>query len=141
MPIRDGIFNAQILFTRCCGCCRFITKFKTILVVVNRCKICALLNPAPVQGFADQPGLELRGQCELGRLFLDKSLIKIDTNTYLTQFLEDAERWARARDLQSESERGPLHGLPISVKECYFIKNYDSTAGLTFNAEKPCPRV
>ena len=57
------------------------------------------------------------------------------------KFLEDAERWALARDLLSESERGPLHGLPISVKECYFIKNCDSTAGLTFNAEKPCTKV
>jgi len=27
------------------------------------------------------------------------------------------------------SNRGPLYGIPISVKECFFIKGYDSTAG------------
>jgi Asp-tRNA(Asn)/Glu-tRNA(Gln) amidotransferase A subunit family amidase len=29
----------------------------------------------------------------------------------------------------SVSDRGPLYGIPLSVKECFFVKGYDSTAG------------
>ena len=36
-----------------------------------------------------------------------------------------------ARSLRSvpASNRGPLFGIPFSVKECFFVSGYDSTAG------------
>ena len=36
-----------------------------------------------------------------------------------------------------EEYRGPLHGLPISVKECYFVKGCDATAGLVRYTNSP----
>ena len=33
--------------------------------------------------------------------------------------------------------RGPLYGLPISVKECFFVKGYDATAGLARYIDSP----
>ena len=33
-------------------------------------------------------------------------------------------------DKKPISERNELHGIPISVKECYYVKNCDSTAGI-----------
>eukprot|EP00094_Tigriopus_californicus_P005009 TCALIF_04823-PA protein Name:"Similar to faah-1 Fatty acid amide hydrolase 1 (Caenorhabditis elegans)" AED:0.06 eAED:0.06 QI:0/0.83/0.69/0.92/0.83/0.84/13/66/586 len=50
----------------------------------------------------------------------------------VVRFIAEAEAWAEARDTLHPEERGPLHGIPISVKECYFIKGYESTAGLTW---------
>ena len=60
---------------------------------------------------------------------------------FLLKFIEQAERWARERDALPEKERGPLHGLPVSVKENYHVKGCDSTSGLAFYAEKPLSEV
>lgn len=38
------------------------------------------------------------------------------------------------------SKRGPLYGLPMSLKECFHIKGYDSTAGLSCFLNKPHTR-
>ena len=35
-------------------------------------------------------------------------------------------------------QRGPLHGIPISVKECNNVKNCDSTAGMCQFLHQPC---
>lgn len=45
------------------------------------------------------------------------------------KFFDEAESWARNRDSLAADQRGPLHGLPISVKECYQVQGFDSTAG------------
>ena len=45
------------------------------------------------------------------------------------QFVEEAEIEALKHDSTPFNERGPLHGIPISIKECYYVKNCDSTAG------------
>ena len=63
----------------------------------------------------------------------------ISTNFF--KFLEQAERWARERDALAANDRGPLHGLPVSVKENYHVKGCDSTSGLAFYAEKPVEEV
>ena len=33
--------------------------------------------------------------------------------------------------------KGALHGIPISVKECYYVKGYDCTAGIAYFLEQP----
>lgn len=55
----------------------------------------------------------------------------------VVKFISEAEAWAESRDLLVPEERGPLHGIPISVKECYFIEGYESTAGLTWHLGRP----
>ena len=32
-------------------------------------------------------------------------------------------------DAKPKEERRAFHGIPFSIKECYFVKNCDSTAG------------
>ena len=36
-----------------------------------------------------------------------------------------------------EQQRGLLYGLPISVKECHFVKGCDATAGLARQINSP----
>lgn len=45
----------------------------------------------------------------------------------LVEPIVEAEEWAR--ELDQRQHRGPLHGLPISIKDCIAIKGYDSTVG------------
>uniref|UniRef100_T1IZV1 Amidase domain-containing protein n=1 Tax=Strigamia maritima TaxID=126957 RepID=T1IZV1_STRMM len=46
----------------------------------------------------------------------------------ITEFLDEAED--QARYLDTVDVKGPLHGLPISIKETYHLKCHDCTAGL-----------
>lgn len=46
-------------------------------------------------------------------------------------FLDEASVWAQDLESRPERERGPLYGVPVSVKECYRVKGYDNTVGLT----------
>ena len=48
---------------------------------------------------------------------------------FTLQFVADAKNDALDRDSLPASMRGPLHGVPVSIKECYFVRDCDSTAG------------
>lgn len=50
-------------------------------------------------------------------------------------FLQD---WAA--ELDRSSTKGPLHGLPVSIKENVSITGYDSTTGLSIHINKPAER-
>jgi amidase len=47
-------------------------------------------------------------------------------NAYVQVYTEQALQQAQARDRQTES-RGPLHGVPISIKECYLLAGTSTT--------------
>ncbi len=51
------------------------------------------------------------------------------TRNNVVWFLEEAEARAQELDLVPLEQRGPLFGIPISIKECYKVKGCDSTAG------------
>ena len=48
---------------------------------------------------------------------------------------------ARGRAIELEEvpikDRGPLHGLPISIKECFQVKGYDMTVGIGRFVDQP----
>ena len=44
-------------------------------------------------------------------------------------FILEAAEWAKNLESVPENERGPLYGVPVSVKECFFVKGYDATIG------------
>lgn len=72
--------------------------------------------------------------------------LELDANiNCITGWIDDAIERARYLDTLSSSERGPLHGIPFSVKECYDISGMDSTAGMIKFAGNPatqdCPAV
>ena len=52
--------------------------------------------------------------------------------------MTDAEKWAKDLEQIPEQERGPLFGLPLSVKECYNVRDCDSTAGMAYYLNQPC---
>ena len=49
----------------------------------------------------------------------------------VTQWLEGAVEEARRLDQLPAASRGPLHGVPVSVKECYEVAGTFATAGMT----------
>lgn len=52
-------------------------------------------------------------------------------NALVVPLFEEARRSARQADLTPSSERGPLHGVPVTVKECFDVAGTPSTVGLT----------
>ena len=49
----------------------------------------------------------------------------------VTQWLTEAGQEARRLDQLPPDARGPLHGVPVSVKECYEVAATFATAGMT----------
>ena len=39
--------------------------------------------------------------------------------------------------MTDQRERGPLYGIPISVKECFYLEGYDTTIGLAKHINCP----
>ena len=70
-------------------------------------------------------------------LFQAQALEATSSANCVCLFLDEACNWARALDSVPADERGPLHGLPISVKESFVVKGYDNTGGLSCFMEKP----
>ncbi|KAJ7121254.1 amidase [Mycena crocata] len=73
--------------------------------------------------------------------FIAQSLIAQSATNCVTEVLFEHAR-KRARDLDTEFGKtgrltGPLHGVPISVKDQYNIEGYDTTIGFTACANKP----
>src|SRR5690242_2696654 len=52
-------------------------------------------------------------------------------NAIVLPLFDDARTRARQADRSPASERGPLHGVPVTVKECFDVEGTSSTAGLT----------
>jgi len=59
--------------------------------------------------------------------------VHLKTNAVVC-FVDGAEEQAKMLDSLPVAERGPLHGIPVSVKECYDIAGTYSTAGMTMFA-------
>lgn len=55
-------------------------------------------------------------------------------NAMVLPLFDDARTRARQADRTPASERGPLHGVPVTVKECFDIEGTPSTVGLTSRA-------
>lgn len=55
-------------------------------------------------------------------------------------FIEEADEWAKQLQSIPIAKRGPLYGLPLSVKECFYTGGYDSSAGLSKFLENPHQR-
>lgn len=86
---------------------------------------------------------ELLEQIKTGRLTASEVLtayqikaleVHKKTNCIVEPIFE-AEEWAK--QLDQTSQRGPLHGLPISIKDCVAIKGYDSTIGCSQYIDQP----
>ncbi|XP_023329239.1 fatty acid amide hydrolase 1 isoform X1 [Eurytemora carolleeae] len=66
-----------------------------------------------------------------------KALEQQVLNNCIVGWVLEADKIARDLDDVAAESRKPFHGLPISVKECFYLKNTYSTGGmLTFVSEK-----
>ena len=61
-----------------------------------------------------------------------KAILASDDTNCISDFCveESRELALRLRDHVKPEDRGPLHGIPISVKECFNVAGYDNTIGL-----------
>ena len=67
-------------------------------------------------------------------------MIVDDETNCITDYADEARSWSMAlREVPSE-EMGPLHGLPISVKESFYVQGHDATAGLTKFINRPAEK-
>ena len=69
--------------------------------------------------------------------FQAKALTVDDQINSVCEYIIEATQWASDLRLIPLKERGPLYGLPVSVKECFFVKGYDSTLGLAKRIGEP----
>ncbi|CCF49837.1 hypothetical protein NDA11_004211 [Ustilago hordei] len=78
---------------------------------------------------------------EVLEAFIKRSCIAHQLVNPLTEIhFEDARKWAAELDAELKStgkRRGPLHGLPISVKDQFQIKGSDATIGYVSYSNKP----
>ncbi|KAI0367051.1 amidase signature enzyme [Pilatotrama ljubarskyi] len=75
--------------------------------------------------------------------YIARAALAQDVTNCLTEVFF-AEARARAKALDDEFARtgkicGPLHGVPVSFKDTFDVKGYDSTIGFSSHADKPCP--
>jgi len=64
------------------------------------------------------------------RSYQARALEVHSTTNCVVSWIEEAVEWAEVLDNVSPGARGPLYGVPVSVKECYAVAGTDSTAGL-----------
>ncbi|XP_071116840.1 vitamin D3 hydroxylase-associated protein-like [Haliotis cracherodii] len=87
---------------------------------------------------------ELQAQLQTGQLkcmevlraYQSKAMEMNEKLNCVVEPLTEAEDQAAKLDRQRSKKR-PLHGIPISIKEAYYIKGYDCTAGMSYFIGKP----
>ena len=72
--------------------------------------------------------------------FQAKALIVDEKINAVCEYITEAVQWASELRKIPLDQRGPLYGLPVSVKECFFIEGYDSTIGLAGLIGQPLPK-
>ena len=66
-----------------------------------------------------------------------RALEATEATNCVVDFMLEARSQAQELKRLPLEYRGPLYGLPISVKECFFVKGYDATAGLANAINSP----
>lgn len=87
-------------------------------------------------------GTKLRARAVTSAEIVDGCLARIDagnqaTNAFILVMAEEARRQAREadRELAAGRDRGPLHGVPLSIKDLMDVRGTETTA-----ASRACPR-
>ena len=62
-----------------------------------------------------------------------------DESNCICEFIVEARTWALELEKVPEEQRGHLYGLPMSIKECFKVKGYYATAGMSRFLDHPTP--
>ena len=68
---------------------------------------------------------------EVLKTFQSKALLVDKDTNAICDFIIEALDVAKHLETVPEHDRGPLYGLPVSIKECFLVKGYDATVGLS----------
>ncbi|KAK4023136.1 vitamin D3 hydroxylase-associated protein [Daphnia magna] len=76
---------------------------------------------------------------EVLRSYQAKALEITSEYNCVTEFILEAEEWAKELDAEAahSGKKGPLHGLPFSVKDNVGLIGYDSTVGISQFINQP----
>jgi amidase len=111
---------------------------------------CGILTSEEVHITEDHDATALLDKLSTGKLtseavtraFCKRAAIAQQLTDCLTEIIfEDAMARAKALDIQfatAGKPAGPLHGLPISLKDTFKIKGYDASVGVAALCFKPC---
>ena len=70
-----------------------------------------------------------------------KAIQASDDTNCVTDFINESREFAINLEKNiKEKDRGPLYGIPISVKECFYVGGYDATVGLVKHLNKPAQK-
>nr|XP_012631527.1 vitamin D3 hydroxylase-associated protein-like isoform X2 [Microcebus murinus] len=72
--------------------------------------------------------------------YLEQALRVHQEVNCLTDFLGECEEQLQALKKLKKSERGPLYGVPMSLKDTYDCMGHDSTCGMVHFLEKPAAK-
>ncbi|XP_051855776.1 vitamin D3 hydroxylase-associated protein-like [Antechinus flavipes] len=70
-------------------------------------------------------------------VYMEKALAVHYKLNCLTDYLEDCEDQLQELKKQPKDKRGPLYGVPVSIKDPYDYKGHDSTCGMAYYLGKP----
>jgi fatty acid amide hydrolase len=105
--------------------------------------------PAGLAGLADLTATELvdllRGGAVSASQVVDahiRRIEEVDTrlNAMAIPLFDQARVVAAGADRRDPDQRGPLHGLPVTVKECFDLVGTDSTCGVGSRVGRPAGR-
>ena len=74
--------------------------------------------------------------------FQAKAILASDDTNSITDFLVEESRnhaiWLQQN--VNQKDRGPLYGIPMSIKECFHVAGYDNTIGLIKYLNSPAEK-
>lgn len=73
------------------------------------------------------------------KAYLSKAVRVTDEFNCITEFISWAEEYANELDKLDEP-KGPLHGVPVAIKDDHDVEGYDSTIGFAKNLYKPAQK-
>ncbi|XP_041359125.1 vitamin D3 hydroxylase-associated protein-like isoform X2 [Gigantopelta aegis] len=73
---------------------------------------------------------------EVLRAYQSKAMQMNEHLNCVVEPIWEAQALATECDLESK-KKGPLHGIPISLKEAFYVQGYDCTAGMLHYVDKP----